>query len=179
MRYENLLAEVRAKFPKYRVKKRSESILTSWWGANFSTTIGNTTYVEEGFDSWSDDEKAANTKHEATHTEQIHSWPFGPKVPWLNYPIFALCYLLVLPAVWTLRARFEREAYAETAIAQGEMGLLATPEQRAGFASFLAGQFTGSAYFWMWVGGGPLVWAVKLCEDCSRPEARPKSRWAS
>lgn len=176
-KYEDLLAEVRRKYPKYTVKLRHESFFTRYWGPHFSTTIGNTTYVPETFGTQSDESRWALIRHEATHTDQIHTWPLGPKVPWLNYLIFGFCYLLVLPVLFTFRSKFEREGYTETLIALGSLNQLATPEAIEAEAQRVAGEFYRSAYLWMWWQGPALEWARATATAASTGLLR--SRWTA
>lgn len=100
----------------------------------FTTTIGYTVYMPSAVMR----EAAVGVavlRHEAVHLEQFRRHPL-----W-----FPLSYLLVAPAGWTMRARWEMQAYMETMRAElEETGSIADST-----IDHIARRFTGPDYFFM------------------------------
>lgn len=91
----------------------------------------------------------ATLRHEAVHVLQAMRLGklFGPF-------LFALLYLFALPAVFTMRAKYEQEAYLETLRVYQEYGVSHVQKIRA--MDRWAKLFRDSSYFWMdpvWGGG--------------------------
>lgn len=156
-RYEELLARLRAEFPRFRVVRKDRStfhkaihyaLVGVTFGRmrtyldSFQTTIGNTVYVTSDWDDWSADRRYVTMRHEAIHLRQFRRY---------TLPGMAVLYVLLpLPMglAW-FRAYFEREAYAESIRAAAEVWGRAHVEDRA-YRAYIIGQFTGAAYGWMW-----------------------------
>jgi hypothetical protein len=109
---------------------------------SFTTTIGRRVYVTAGWQEMSRDQRYLILRHERVHLRQFRRFGLVG---------MALLYLLVpLPlGLAYFRARFEREAYAESIRAAAELYGRAHVE-RASFRDHILGQFTGPAYGWMW-----------------------------
>lgn len=90
---------------------------------NYYTTIGRTVYTPV-------DEVS---EHVLEH-ELVHCFDFQRSPTW-----FTLSYLLCLPAVWTMRSRWEKRAYA-------------WQMQRLQYfdVEWVKSQFCSAAYLWMW-----------------------------
>lgn len=162
-RFERLWAEVQAEFPGARIVNRAKA---PWWfraafalGAwlarrdfdNFATTLNRTIYVPVNWDMMTDAAKYCLLRHERMHIAQAARWTF---------PVFAFLYGFALPAFFTMRARFEREAYAEQIRAIVETGGLRWATDHDDFAAWIADTFTGPTYFFMQVGWGRVhAWA--------------------
>lgn len=147
-------AQVLAEFPKYKRINKSDSNLMkviSWFllalsfGKNtsfmnsFTTTIGYTTYVPEGWDTWSEQSRLAILRHEHVHMLQAHSY---------GVVLYSLLYLFAFfpigLAYW--RTRFEQQAYVETLRAYRDYGFALDDAQKKRLCAY----FTGPAYGWMW-----------------------------
>ena len=130
-RYDLLVRKVRAEFPELAIVPRKGTwlglffgLMTKLTGANYDhmvTTIGSTIYVGDSWANRTDDGKYKTLRHELIHIRQFHGWPFGYHWPRINHALFSIFYLLVLPALWTYRARFEREAYTQTLLVDREL----------------------------------------------------------
>ncbi|HTJ42065.1 MAG TPA: hypothetical protein VL463_08195, partial [Kofleriaceae bacterium] len=121
-RYEDLCAQLRREFPRFRVIAKRDSrlqraihralVILTFGGMrgyldDFVTTIGSTIYVCSDWNDRSDGDRWATMRHEAVHLRQFRRW---------TLPGMALLYLLVpLPiGLAYFRMRFERAAYEET-----------------------------------------------------------------
>jgi hypothetical protein len=114
----------------------------------YHTTIGRTIYVTGSWDGMSRDERYMLLRHEAVHLRQFRRYTLVG---------MAFLYLLVplpLGLAW-FRARFEREAYAETVRAAAEVHGPAHVRAPS-FRDHILEQFTGPAYGWMWPFRGSL-----------------------
>jgi hypothetical protein len=155
-RYEDLLAELRREFPRFRVVDKSDSRLqrvidralriVTFGGmrgylTDYVTTIGSTVYVCSDWHGRSDDDRWATMRHEAVHLRQFRRW---------TLPGMAFLYLLIpLPVgIAYFRMRFEREAYEETI--RCEHALYGMPYVRGVLRAHVIDQFRGPAYGWMW-----------------------------
>lgn len=156
-RYVTLVAALAAEIPGFRVVRKDTSKLhraihvflkgitfgkmTSYLDS-FQTTIGKTVYVTADWDEWSADERYVTLRHEAIHLRQFRR---------LTLPVMAVLYVLLpLPmGLAYFRARFEKEAYAETIRAAAEVygvDYVKTSSHR----DYVIEQFTGASYGWMW-----------------------------
>jgi hypothetical protein len=154
---EDLLREIAAEFPRFRIVKKNESafakaidlalkILTLGGQREFMTryftVIGDVLYVPVGFDELDPVGVAITLRHERVHLRQRRR---------LTLPGMTALYLLLplpLGLAW-FRARLEWEAYTETLRATLELRgeeALRSQELRTRIVS----QFTGAAYGWMW-----------------------------
>jgi hypothetical protein len=108
----------------------------------YHTTIGQTVYVADGWDSSDPDDRWLTLRHERVHLRQFRRFTLVG---------MATAYLLLpLPAglAWC-RAWFERQAYAESIRAAAELHGL--DHVRVGrFRDSIVEQFTGAGYGWMW-----------------------------
>ncbi len=156
-RYQQLLAEIRAEIPGFRVIKKSQSplhraihtaLVAITFGrmrrylSDYQTTIRKTVYVTDDWDALDPDQRYVTMRHERIHLRQFRR---------LTTPVMAALYLLVpLPmGLSYFRAHFEKEAYAESIRAAAEVW--GRPHvERADYRERLIGQFTGAAYGWMW-----------------------------
>lgn len=149
-----LTQEITTEFPTFKVLYKANSdfmkvISTLLWlmsfgkntafMANFTTTIGCTSYVPSGWDSWTEDVKVSILRHERIHMRQAKAY---------GVILFSLLYLLAwFPiglAYW--RTRFEKEAYAESLRAYRDFGYPLDDLRK----QQVIGYFTGPAYGWMW-----------------------------
>lgn len=156
-RYRSLLAQIAADFPGFRVVRKDQSRLQKAIAAalkivtfgsqgkylsHYQTTIGRTVYVTSDWDSLPADERYCTMRHELVHVRQFQRW---------TLPGMAFLYLLVplpLGLAW-FRARFEKEAYAETIRANVEVfGEIHV--RKPEFGERIVRQFTSGMYGWMW-----------------------------
>jgi hypothetical protein len=109
---------------------------------SYQTTIGKTVYVTSDWDDWPADRRYVTLRHEAIHLRQFRK---------LTLPVMALLYVLLpLPmGLAYFRARFEKEAYAETIRAAAEVWGKDVPRSDD-YRAYVIGQFTGPSYGWMW-----------------------------
>lgn len=121
----------------------------------FTTTIGRTMYVPNSWYLRHPDQRYKTLRHERRHMLQFRRWPMAfldHRGVWrINALIFGFCYLLVLPFKLTLRAKFEREGYVQTALVLVELGELdpSNPQHRASFSAWMENTFGTGTYFWM------------------------------
>lgn len=156
-RYEELVAKLRGEFPRLRIVRKDRSplhraihnaLIVITFGQmrsyldSFQTTIGSTVYVTADWDDWPADRRYVTLRHEAIHLAQFRR---------LTLPVMALLYLLVpLPlGLAYFRARFEKEAYAESIRAAAEVWGPAYPRS-AEYRQHVIAQFLGPSYGWMW-----------------------------
>jgi hypothetical protein len=156
-RYAALVDALRREFPRFRIVRKDRSplhvaihhalVALTLGGMrsyldSYQTTIGSTVYVTADWDDRDPDERYVTLRHEAIHLRQFRAF---------TLPGMALLYLLVpLPMglAWC-RARFEKEAYAESVRAAAEIWGPEFPRGDA-FRRRVIAQFTGAAYGWMW-----------------------------
>lgn len=155
-RYEDLLAELRREFPRFRVIAKRDSrfqhaihkaLVIVTFGRmrgyldDYVTTIGSRVYVSSDWEHRSDGDRWATMRHEAVHLRQFRRW---------TLPGMALLYLLVpLPAgLAYFRMRFERAAYEETIRCNAE--LYGLGYVKGELRAHVIEQFTGPTYGWMW-----------------------------
>jgi hypothetical protein len=156
-RCERLLAEIRAEFPRFRLRRKDSSTFQRaiHWGlctltmgrmrrylTRYQTTIGNTVWVTPDFGDWDADERYVVLRHELVHLRQFRRYGLVG---------MALLYLLLpLPiGLAYFRARFEMEGYRETLHATAAVRGVAAVRDPA-LREWIVGQFTGPAYGWMW-----------------------------
>lgn len=181
-RYEALLAEVRAEFPRFRLIDKDRSMLQRSIGgalalltfggqrrylSDYVTTLGARVYVPRGWSSRRPEDRLVTMRHERVHLRQFRRWSF---------PLMALLYLL-LPLPLGLaygRYRFEREAYEETLRAACEVwGRDAVCN--AAFRAGIVAQFTSGAYGWMWPFPGAVErWYDRVLSSLVEPPALPR-----
>jgi hypothetical protein len=156
-RYDALVRDLRAEFPRFRIVRKDRSPLhrvihyalyavtlggmRSYLDA-FQTTIGATVYVTPDWDDWDPDRRYVTLRHEAVHIRQFRTFSVPGMV--------VLYVLLPLPMglAW-FRTCFEKAAYAESIRAAAEVWGREFP-QRAEYRRHVIQQFTGATYGWMW-----------------------------
>lgn len=156
-RYRVLVEALREEIPGFRIVRKDESAMhraidvvlkVVTFGRmrsyldSFQTTIGKTVYVTADWDEWEPDDRYVTLRHEAIHLRQFRK---------LTLPVMAVLYIFVpLPlGLAYFRARFEKEAYAETIRARAEVsgiGYVRGSHHR----NYVIEQFTSPSYGWMW-----------------------------
>ena len=156
-RYTALVEALQAEIPGFRIVRKDCSRLhraihhalravtfgrMNSYLDSFQTTIGKTVYVTADWDDWEADRRYVTLRHEAIHLRQFRK---------LTLPVMALLYVLLpLPmGLAYFRARFEKEAYAETIRAAAEVWGKHVPASDD-YRNYVLGQFTGASYGWMW-----------------------------
>lgn len=156
-RYQALIAALEAEIPGFRIVRKDRSrfqraihyaLVAVTLGRmrdyldSFQTTIGRTVYVTPDWDELPEDRRYVTMRHEAVHLRQFRR---------LTLPVMAVLYLLVpLPiGLAYFRARFEKEAYAETIRAAAEVWGDAYPRS-AEHRRYVIDQFASASYGWMW-----------------------------
>lgn len=152
-----LLDELAEEFPGFRVVSKASSrsqraihrlVAVITFGGNrsyldgYHTTIGRRVYVTSGWEEMSRDRRWLLLRHERVHMRQFRRFTF---------PGMTLLYLLVpLPlGLAYFRARFEKEAYAETIRGAAEL-YGADHVRHPAFRQDIIGEFVGPGYGWMW-----------------------------
>ena len=156
-RYDQLVAGIGSEFPRFRIINKADSrfqrllhygLMLITFGQmrdyleGYYTTIGKTLYVTPGWEETDPDDRYVTLCHELIHMRQFRRY---------TPPLMGLLYLLFpLPmGLAYFRARFEKEAYAETLRATAECyGIQAI--RRDGLRDRIIGQFTSASYGWMW-----------------------------
>lgn len=179
-RYDQLLAKLKEEIPGFRVLKYRESwfirsihflVKLITFGkfdpgeSGFKQMIGRTMYVPNNWDDLTDRLRYISLRHEAVHGRQFREWPFkflSIPVLWrINFLLFSLAYLFVMiPGVWSMRAKFEREGYTQTLLTMYELDgqySLSTAQRQV---KFLGEVFSGPQYFWMWRKSKARKWAA-------------------
>ena len=116
-----------------------------------ATTIGKTIYLADS--EWGTDSGADTLRHELVHVRDFKKWSV----------LFLISYALVLPAVFSLRAVWEWRGYRETLRALWEEHR-DNSTARDYYCSWVADQFCGSGYGWMfpfhgfWMKKGQKLW---------------------
>jgi hypothetical protein len=156
-RYRQLLVEVAAEFPRFRLVPKDHSWfqrcldlglrLVTLGGQTryldgYVTTIGQRIYVPRDWEARPAAERYLVLRHERVHLRQFRR--FG-------LPLMAVLYLLFplpLGLAW-VRMRLEREAYEETLRATAAWYGRAAVCDPA-FRAHIVEQFVSPAYGWMW-----------------------------
>ena len=171
--YGAYLEKLTEEFPKFDLKKKSESKLMKFLSLllkiisfgnmknfmdKYITTIGYTVYVPDGWANKPDDDKIIILRHEAVHMRQRER---------LGFVLMSLIYLFfIIPVVFAIgRATLEREAYKETIKATAE---LKSKELATGMRmrEYFVRQFTSANYLWMFPFKGIVnSWFDKIIEE--------------
>jgi len=106
-------------------------------------TIGNTIWLPANWDKLDDRLKFELLMHEEVHTLQFEKYGLGSMT--FGVVTMGALYLLVLPTIWTFRAKFEREAYYASMRAIWLLGSQPGPS----FVRNLVENFTTRRYVWM------------------------------
>src|SRR5665647_1618258 len=147
-RYDALVESLRAEIPGFRIVRKDRSrlhraihvaLVGLTFGQmrnyldSFQTTIGKTVYVTADWDDWDPDRRYVTLRHEAIHLRQFRKY---------TLPGMALLYVLLpLPmGIAWFRARFEKEAYAESIRAAAEVWGPGYPRHHA-YREYVIGQF--------------------------------------
>lgn len=156
-RYQELLAEIRAEFPGFRLIRKDHSALQRaihralvvlTWGAQrryltgYQTTIGAVVYVTPDWNERPADERYTTLRHERVHLRQFRRYT------WIGMAFLYLFVPLPVGLAWC-RAQFEKAGYEETLRAIAEVHGRARVEDVA-FRARIVEQFTSGAYGWMW-----------------------------
>ena len=155
--YDELLASMHSEFPGFCILPKAGSgfqklihraLVVITFGqmrsylTSYHTTLGQRIYVCEGWEDKSLADRYILLAHERVHIRQFQRF---------TWPGMAILYLVVpLPmGLAYFRARFEKEAYAETIRAAG--AIYGAEHVRApAFREHIIRQFTGPSYGWMW-----------------------------
>lgn len=109
------------------------------FNSRYTTVIGDTVYLPRPPDELPQDQLASTLAHELVH--QLDQQQYGA--------LFYLSYALGMPTGRTMRAYWERRAYAVDLMLAMERG---GPNEVRRTANVLVEVFHGPAYFWMWAG---------------------------
>lgn len=106
---------------------------------HFTTTIGTKVFVPSEWNTYSQQSKMIILRHERVHMRQAKAYG----ILW-----FSFLYLMVFFPVFLayFRAKFEKEAYAETIRAYHDYGYSLDDNTKKQIVSY----FTGPSYGWMW-----------------------------
>lgn len=154
-RLDDLLREIRAEFPTFRIASKRDSrlqraihvalaVLTLGgqrvYLTRYHTVLFGTLWVPDAWDAMGDDDKVILLRHERVHLRQRAR---------MGDLAMAFVYLVPLLPIGLAygRARLEWEAYVETIRATAELRGLAAAE---GLRSEILARFTGPDYGWMW-----------------------------
>jgi len=156
-RYTALVREIQSEFPGFRIVRKDTSRwqrgiafalkIVTFGGqraylTDYQTTLGSTVYVTSDWDELPADDRYVTLRHELVHIRQFRRYTF---------PGMAILYLLLplpLGLAW-FRARFEKQAYAETIRAAFQV-FGETYVRGREFQDDIVSQFTSGAYGWMW-----------------------------
>ncbi len=156
-RYEALLEELSREFPRFRLVRKPDSrtqriihygLIGLTFGQmrdyldNYHTTVGQTVYVTGDWANRDPDSRYITLRHERVHMRQFRRFTLlGMAVLYLLVPLpIGLAYF---------RARFEKEAYAESMRAACELhGRDHIEADR--YRERILRQFCGPSYLWMW-----------------------------
>lgn len=179
--YQALLAELRGRYPGFRIIRKSDSpvsrgldralrLLTGGRQArfldSFITTLGARVYVPDRWDAMAAGDRYCTMRHEAVHIAQFRRF---------TWPGMMLLYLVLpLPAVFAGgRALIEWEAYRETLVATWQIYGPAAAKAPS-LADHIVHRFTGPDYVWMWVRGKTI--RALISRTLARLEESPPPR---
>jgi hypothetical protein len=181
-RFEQLWERTQKEIPGARIVLHKDSWflkLTRWLMKNvlrletdyshFTTTVSRTMYVPDDFWEWSDNARYKLLRHELMHLRQFRNWPFGflgkPAIWWVNFVCMAFAYILCLPVLLTIRAKFERAGYEQSMLARYELGGLRSDSDKEWYARRMEKTFGSGIYFWMWLKKAAYEWAIATIKD--------------
>ena len=156
-RYRRLIEGISREFPRFRLvrKDRSRFQRAIHYGlcaitlggmrsylTSYQTTIGDTIYVTDDWDERDPDDRFVTLCHERIHLRQFRRYTvIGMAVLYLLVPLpMGLAYF---------RARFEKEAYAES-IRRGAEVYGFEHVSAGDYRAHIVDQFLGPSYGWMW-----------------------------
>lgn len=152
----------RMKFRGIRIRYHQES----WWGRligkiayacfgkKFPTpddpgdwiivqTVGNTIWLPANWDGTDPRIRFEILLHEERHTFQFERWGLGSRT--FGILTMGFLYLFCLPIFWTMRAKFEKEAYYKSMVARFLVG----DPPGDSFMHHVVENFTTRNYLWM------------------------------
>ncbi len=166
-----LVAELRVEFPGFRVAFKDESRAQQVIGYG-ARLFGNPSYVADyitvlGRTVWFPDRAAFDGNPAATVEtllhERVHMWDWARRPVW-----FPVSYAFCAPAIRTMRAEWERRAYAVDVVAARLSG-----RKVDAVVEEMQGIFAGPGYFYMWTAVDEIAAWVKSVYAtgpvCSRP----------
>lgn len=145
-----MLALCRRHVPTLRLVHKADAPLMRAAGAvlrpfvpdfatRFTTVVGATVYLPRPVEAWPRDALAATLAHELVHQLDMQRWG----------PLFYASYAAALPTGRTMRAWWERRAYAVDLMLAKERG---GEQELRRAADRIATMFSGPSYLWMWAG---------------------------
>ena len=149
-RLDRIIALVRTHRPNLRLVHKQRI----WWmrmvgvmarpivpdfNTRFTTVVGDTVYLPCPVDEFPRDALAATLAHELVHQLDQRRWG----------PVFYASYGVALPTIRSMRAYWERRAYAVDLLLAWERG---GAEELERVLTRLVTIFAGPAYAWMWAG---------------------------
>lgn len=147
--WDEQIAITKAKFPKFRALRYSDSKFWNFLHEHFfkwaaATTRGYTVYFRD--DHFGVPRGVEIIKHEAAHMADYKRWGI----------LFTLSYLLLLPTVFTMRAYWEWHGYKETLRSVHDeyaQYKITQPDYYIYimhyYCQWVAGIFAGPGYLWM------------------------------
>jgi len=146
-----------AEFPGFRIVPKHESRFQTWihralmlitfgrlnaYLDGYQTTLGRTIYVTPDWQQLDPDQRRITLEHERVHLRQFQKFTtVGMALLYLFLPLpMGLAYF---------RARFEKQAYAQTIRATARIRGLDAAKSSALREQILS-QFVGPSYGWMW-----------------------------
>jgi len=173
---EDLIAEMRREFPRFRLIPKRASRLAraldlalraitlgaeSRFLTHYHTVLFDVLYLPDSWDTTPDADRVIVLRHERVHMRQRRRY---------GDLLFALLYLVPFFPVGLAygRARLEWEAYTETLRATAELAGIEAARSPA-LRERIVRQFTGAAYVWMWPFPAMVRrWHAGVLEDIAR-----------
>jgi hypothetical protein len=152
---EAFLAEIRAEFPRFSIRKKRDSKLQraiglalravtagrmKTYATHYHTVLFGTLWVPDSWDAMTDLDRVILLRHERVHLRQRRN---------MGDALMAFVYLVPIFPVFLAwgRARIEWEAYEETIAATAELYGL---DRARGLKPAIVKRFVGPDYGWMW-----------------------------
>lgn len=186
-RYDELARRVKERYPRFNQRPRDESwlkplfwLLSKITGTDYSTfhtTVLSTMYTGPRWEKMGDNARYRLLRHEMKHIRQSHEFPLGRWAWPVNHVLHGICYILFLPILLTFRAKFEREGYTQTLLAEFELNGPFSDKEMELRARWLAKTFGTGVYFWMWTGSKAYAWAMDTMQKINAGEiTNPEDR---
>jgi len=178
-RLDDLLADLRHEFPKFRIVRKDSSrlqrtlhyaMVIATFGRvrdyldEYYNTVGATIYVTSEWPDKDPDDCYVLLRHEREHMRQFRRYTSVGMMLlyWLAPVPFGLAYF---------RARFEKAGYEQTVRASAEVYGLDYVKD-ASFREFVVEQFTTVNYGWMWpFRNGMEAWYDQIVDDIEQSGA--------
>ena len=149
-RLHRIVKLVRTHVPDLRLVDKREVVWMRWVGwllrplvpefsTRYTTVLGSTVFLPRPAREIAPRVLASTLAHELVHQFDQNRWG----------PLFYLSYGFLLPAGRTMRAHWERRAYAVDLLLAWERGGEAELER---VTDMLVDLFAGRSYLWMWAG---------------------------